>query len=61
MVYAFIQDVPISEDLYRRIIENLGTIAHSGGMWQAYPGDPNDELTALRPCATALLRPDEVA
>jgi len=24
MVYAFIQDVPIGEDLYRRIIEGLG-------------------------------------
>jgi len=24
MVYAFIQDVPIGEDLYRRVIEGLG-------------------------------------
>lgn len=24
MVYAYIQDVPIGEDLYRRIIDNLG-------------------------------------
>jgi hypothetical protein len=24
MVYAYIQDVPIAEDVYRRIIDNLG-------------------------------------
>ncbi len=24
MVYAFIQDVPIGEDLYRKIIDNIG-------------------------------------
>ena len=32
MVYAFIQDVPIGEDLYRRIIAELGPEPMAGGL-----------------------------
>ena len=32
MVYAFIQDVPISEDLYRRIMEKLGPEPVAGSL-----------------------------
>ena len=38
------------------------TIAQSGGMGQAYPGDPNDELTAVRDTrrfVSAILWPDD--
>ena len=32
MVYAFIQDVPIGEDLYRRIMEKLGPEPVAGSL-----------------------------
>lgn len=32
MVYAFIQDVPIGEDLYRRVIEGLGPEPVAGSL-----------------------------
>lgn len=32
MVYAFIQDVPIGEDLYRRIMEKLGPEPLAGSL-----------------------------
>jgi hypothetical protein len=32
MVYAFIQDVPIGEDLYRRIIEEIGPEPIAGSL-----------------------------
>lgn len=32
MVYAYIQDVPIGEDLYRRIIEKLGPEPVAGSL-----------------------------
>jgi hypothetical protein len=32
MVYAFIQDVPIGEDLYRRIIDELGPQPIAGSL-----------------------------
>lgn len=35
------------------------TVVQSGGRWQAYCGDPNDELTAVVPYAMAHLTPDD--
>lgn len=32
MVYAYIQDVPIGEDMYRRIVESLGPEPLAGGL-----------------------------
>lgn len=32
MVYAFIQDVPIGEDLYRRVIDELGPEPMAGNL-----------------------------
>jgi hypothetical protein len=32
MVYAYIQDVPIGEELYRRIIDNIGPEPMAGGL-----------------------------
>jgi hypothetical protein len=32
VVYAYIQDVPIGEDLYRRIIEEIGPEPFEGGL-----------------------------
>ncbi len=32
MVYAFTQDVPIGEDLYRRIVDEIGPEPFAGGL-----------------------------
>ena len=32
MVYAYIQDVPIGEDLYRRIVDRIGPEPLAGGL-----------------------------
>ncbi|PZS16101.1 MAG: hypothetical protein DLM57_11435 [Pseudonocardiales bacterium] len=32
MIYAYIQDVPIGEEMYRRIIDNIGPEPFAGGL-----------------------------
>jgi hypothetical protein len=44
MVYAFIQDVPIGEDLYRRIIEELGPEPMAGALLHLCVRQPDGHL-----------------
>jgi hypothetical protein len=44
MVYAFIQDVPIGEERYRRIIENLGTEPVAGSLLHLCVREPGGGL-----------------
>jgi hypothetical protein len=44
MVYAYTQDVPIGEDLYRRIIENLGPEPLAGLQVHLCVRRPNGQL-----------------
>lgn len=44
MVYAYIQDVPIGEDMYRRIIEGLGPEPLAGGLLHLCVREPDGRL-----------------
>ncbi len=44
MVYAFIQDVPIGEDLYRRIIDKIGPEPIAGSLLHLCVRQPNGQL-----------------
>jgi hypothetical protein len=44
MVYAYIQDVPIGEDLYRRIIEKIGPEPLAGGLLHLCLREPDGGL-----------------
>lgn len=44
MVYAFIQDVPIGEDLYRRITAELGDEPVAGSLLHLCVREPNGSL-----------------
>jgi hypothetical protein len=44
MVYAFIQDVPIGEDMYRRIIEGLGPEPLAGQLLHLCVREPDGRL-----------------
>ncbi len=44
MVYAFIQDVPIDENLYRRIIEELGPEPMAGSLLHLCVRRPDGRL-----------------
>jgi hypothetical protein len=44
MVYAFIQDVPIGEDLYRRIIDKIGPEPMAGGLLHLCVRQPDGKL-----------------
>ena len=44
MVYAFIQDVPIGEDLYRRIIDSLGPEPMAGQLVHLCVRQPDGTL-----------------
>jgi hypothetical protein len=44
MVYAFIQDVPIGEDLYRRIIDELGPDPLPGNLLHLCVRQPDGHL-----------------
>lgn len=44
MVYAYIQDVPIGEDLYRRIIDNLGPKPLAGQLLHLCIREPEGRL-----------------
>jgi len=44
MVYAYIQDVPIGEDLYRRIIDELGPNPLPGQLLHLCVRQPNGRL-----------------
>ena len=44
MVYAYIQDVPIGEDLYRRIIDGLGPEPLAGALLQLCVREPDGRL-----------------
>jgi hypothetical protein len=44
MVYAFIQDVPIGEDLYRRIIGNIGPEPVAGQILHLCVREPDGRL-----------------
>jgi hypothetical protein len=44
MVYAFIQDVPIGEDLYRRIIDKLGPEPIAGSLLHLCVRQPDGKL-----------------
>jgi len=44
MVYAFIQDVPIGEDMYRRIIEGLGPEPLAGSLLHLCVREPDGRL-----------------
>ena len=44
MVYAYIQDVPIGEDLYRRIMDNLGPEPLAGSLLHLCVRQPDGKL-----------------
>jgi hypothetical protein len=44
MVYAYIQDVPIGEDLYRRIIDKIGPEPFAGGLLHLCVREPGGRL-----------------
>jgi hypothetical protein len=44
MVYAYIQTVPIGEDLYRRIIEKIGPEPLAGGLLHLCLREPDGSL-----------------
>jgi len=44
MVYAYIQDVPVGEDLYRRIIAELGPEPVAGSLLQLCVREPDGRL-----------------
>lgn len=44
MVYAFIQDVPIGEELYRRIIDELGPEPIAGSLLHLCVRQPDGKL-----------------
>ena len=44
MVYAYIQDVPISEDLYRHIIDRLGRELLAGQLVHLCVREPDGRL-----------------
>ena len=44
MVYAYIQDVPIGEDLYRRIIDKIGPEPMSGQLLHLCVRQPDGRL-----------------
>ena len=44
MVYAYIQDVPIGEDLYRRIIDNIGPEPLAGSLLHLCVREPDGHL-----------------
>lgn len=44
MVYAYIQDVPIREDLYRRVIDNLGPQPLDGSLLHLCVREPDGRL-----------------
>jgi hypothetical protein len=44
MVYAYIQDVPIGEDLYRRVIAELGPEPLAGGLLHLCVRQPDGGL-----------------
>ena len=44
MVYAYIQDVPIGEDLYRRIIDEIGPEPMSGQLLHLCVRQPDGRL-----------------
>ena len=44
MVYAYIQDVPIGEDLYRRIMDNLGPEPLAGSILHLCVRKPDGKL-----------------
>jgi hypothetical protein len=44
VVYAFIQDVPIGEELYRRIIDNLGPEPIAGSLLHLCVRQPDGKL-----------------
>ncbi len=44
MVYAYIQDVPIGEDLYRRIIDKIGPEPFAGGLLHLCVREPDGTL-----------------
>jgi hypothetical protein len=44
MVYAYIQDVPIGEELYRKIIDHLGTESVAGNLLHLCVRQPEGRL-----------------
>lgn len=44
MVYAYVQDVPIGEDLYRRIIDGLGPEPLAGALLHLCVREPDGRL-----------------
>ncbi len=44
MVYAYIQDVPINEDMYRRIIDAIGPEPFPGGLLHLCVREPGRRL-----------------
>ncbi len=44
MVYAFIQDVPIGEELYRRIVDKIGPEPFAGGLLHLCVREPEGKL-----------------
>ena len=44
MVYAFIQDVPIGEDLYRRIVDKIGPEPMAGSLLHLCVRQPDGKL-----------------
>jgi hypothetical protein len=44
MVYAYVQDVPIGEDLYRRVIDKLGPEALAGQLLHLCVREPGGRL-----------------
>jgi hypothetical protein len=59
MVYAYIQDVPIGEDLYRRVIDEIGPEPLTGGLLHLCVREPDGRLRYIdvweseQACATA--------
>ena len=44
MVYAYTQDVPIGEDLYRRIVDKIGPEPLAGGLLHLCVREPGGKL-----------------
>jgi hypothetical protein len=44
VVYAYIQDVPIGEDLYRRIVDKIGPEPFPGGLLHLCVREPDGRL-----------------
>lgn len=44
MVYAYIQDVPIGEDLYRSIVDKIGPEPLAGGLLHLCVREPDGKL-----------------